>query len=348
MSTDARLRDAASQGPKEYYEAVLAETRQIHDRLNAADKLTAIVFGEDPDRIKDLLSASLILNDCTSVVFNAGGNLKVNVPMPSQYKSMFGTDVVRFNVSKEQIVEHGIDPINPSIQPCFFYTDTEAQRPLLNALLPFIEGGNVVFQPTRGVLTKSLQPKSWHIIGVDHKQPLDLWEPEPRTNQVRPKPLEVQSPNTSTEALFEITVPYLKGVPLRELHAMLRDEHDLVLAFRASIRTTVKESTKSGAAPADIINDVVRPKVIALDRKLRSLQRIHRLKVGGAAMSSVALAFTAASAGSLGGSLLAIASAGGFGFVANQYSDYLARLDELKQDPYYFLWKIRRSSGPKA
>jgi hypothetical protein len=102
-------------------------------------------------------------------------------------------------------------------------------------------------------------------------------------------------------------------------------------------------------AVAEMVNDVVQPRVIAIDRKLRSLQRIHKLKIGGAAMSSVALAFTAsASAGAIGTGLLALASAGGFGFIANQYSDYMAQRDELQQDPYYFLWRARRAGRAGA
>ena len=78
---------------------------------------------------------------------------------------------------------------------------------------------------------------------------------------------------------------------------------------------------------------------------MRSLQRVHRLKVGGAALGSVALAFTSASTGGVGAGLLAIASAGGFGLLANQYSDYVGKRDELRQDPFYFLWKCKQAAN---
>lgn len=347
-STDLKLAIAARESPDKYYETAIAATRSIHARLNASNLLTGSIEGTDAAGIKELLCASLVLNDCTSVVFNNTKNLKVHLPEPYQYKEMFGTDAIRFNITPEQIQESGIDPVNPSIRPCLIYSASNAQRPLMATLMPFIEQGAVVFQPSRGVLTKKKEARSWHILGVDSKQPLDQWEPDSSTVAGSPVPMKAQGSPPSTGMLFEVMLPYLKGVPLRELGAMLTNETDLVVAFRTAIRSAVREATKSGVSTAEFFNDTVQPKVRLLDRKLRSLQRIHRIKVGGAAMSSVALAFTSASAGTLGGSLLALASAGGFGFIANQYSDYLSKRSELEQDPYYFLWLLRRSAKPEA
>ena len=345
-ATDQKLAAAAREGPKSYYAAVMEATKTVHARLTAPDKLTAVIVGSDVGRLRELLTASLVLNDCTSVVFNVKGELQVSIPEPHQYADMFGCETVRFNVSEDQIREHGIDPKTPLLRPCLIYSDNNAQRPLLNALAPFIENGSVVFQPSRGILSKKEEPNAWHVLGVESKLPLDLWEPNSEGVVCRPTPIEIQGVGPTAPALFEVTLPFLKGVPLRALHAMLTDEQDLVLAFRSAIRSAVRDASKSSLTVAEMINDVVQPKVIALDRKLRSLQRIHRLKIGGAAMSSVALAFTAAaSASSMGTGLLAVASAGGFGVVANQYSDYMARRDELQQDPYYFLWKARRAAG---
>jgi hypothetical protein len=348
-SIDQKLAAAAREGPASYYAAVLKSTKVIHARTTSADRLNAVIVGSDVDRVKELLTASLVLNDCTSVVFNAPGHMKVSILEPQLYSEVFGSETIRFNVSDEQIREHGIDPKAPFLRPCFIYSDTSAQRPLLNALAPFIENGSVVFQPSRGILAKKEEKNSWHVLGVDDNLPLDVWEPNTEGVTCRPTPIEIQGLGSTAPALFEVTLPYLKGVPLRALHALLSDEQDLVLAFRAAIRSAVRDASKSNLSAAEMFNDVVQPKVIALDRKLRSLQRIHRIKIGGAAMSSVALAFTAAAtASSVGTGLLAVASAGGIGLLANQYSDYLGKRDELRHDPYYFLWKARRAGSPGA
>lgn len=341
-TTDERLWAAAQLGAEKYYPAVIEETRQLHERLTSPHKLTSTVVGSDVSRIKELLSAALVLNDCTAIVFNAVGGLKVSLPQPDQYRKMFGSEQLRFVVSREQIRQHSLNEENLMMSPCFIYSDSIAQRPLMNALLPLIKDGRVFFQPSRGILTRRDVPNDWHVIGVDSDQPLDLWEPSVAATDSKPVRVEVQGAGAHGETLFEVTIPFLKGVPLGELGKMLKDEEDLVVAFRSSIRTAVREAMRSGLQVAEVVNDVVQPKVSALDRKLRTLQRIHRIKIGGAAMSSVALAFTAASTGSIGGGLLAVASAGGFGFVANQYTDYLAKRDELHQDPYFFLWKVRR------
>lgn len=342
--TDQDLLEAAKEGPAAYYPAVIRATRFIHERLNSVGRLSATIVGSDASRLKELLSASLVLNDCTAIVFAAKGELKVHLPPAEQFPAMFGCDAIRLRITPEQVMQYKIDMSNPALAPCFIYSESQVQKPLMNALLPFIERGSVVFRPSRGVIAKQGQPGAWQIIGVPDDQRLDIWVPETPQPLTSPVAMEIQGPIENGRTLFEVTLPFIKGVPLRDLAKLLADEEDGVQAFRAAVRSVVGEAVKSGRPSDELVNDVIQPKLLLLDRKLRSLQRIHGLKVGGAAMSSVALAFTATSAGQVGGSLLAIASAGGFGFIANQYADYVEKRDELHQDPYYFLWKVRRGT----
>ena len=244
-TTDQKLAEAARDGPESYYTAVLAATKTIHSRLKSAEQTSAVIVGSDTARLKELLTASLVLNDCTSVVFNEMRKANIQYIEPHEYSEMFGCDTIRFNVSQEQIHEHGIDPKTPMLRPCFMFSVSNAQRPLMNAVAPFIEDGSIVFQPTRGILCKKAEPNAWHVLGVEAKLSLDLWEPNSEDVSIRPTPLEIQGAGASGPALFEVTLPFLKGVPLRSLHAMLNDDRDLVMAFRSAIRSAVREASKS-------------------------------------------------------------------------------------------------------
>ncbi len=345
-STDEMLAAAAVQGPAAYFEAVLDQTRPLHDRFHAKSELTATLASRDLRKLRSLLSVSLVLNDRTAVHYLGHGEMKVHIPPPDRYKKMFGVDQIRFNVTPEQIEQYKIGRAQPSLSPCFFYSHGKELTPLLNALLPCIERGRVTLQPVRGILAKqdrSVGSQSdWHVIGADEKANLELWEPEESNPQGRPVPLVMSHSSPVGETLFEVTMPFLQGVPFRELDALLTHEADIVASFRASLKTAVREAGKHNASIAEIVGDVVQPRLGLLERKMKSLQRVHRLKVGGAALGSVALAFTSASTGGVGAGLLAIASAGGFGLLANQYSDYLGKQDELRQDPFYFLWKCKQ------
>lgn len=347
-STDELLAAAAAQGPEAYFQTVLEQTRPLHERFHQQNELTATLAERDIRRLRSLLSVSLVLNDRTSVHYLGTGEMRVHIPPPERYTEMFGVEQIRFNLTSEHIDRYKIDRAQPSLAPCFFYSQGKELTPLLNALLPCIERGRVALQPVRGILTKQDRKagsqSDWHVIGADENSTLELWEPEESPEGSKPVPLVMSHASPVGETLFEVTMPFLQGIPFRELDALLTDENDIVSAFRSSLKIAVREASKNGANAAEIVGDVVRPRLGLLERKMKSLQRIHRIKVGGAALGSVALAFTSAATGGVGSGLLAIASAGGFGLLANQYADYLGKRDEFRQDPYYFLWKCRQIS----
>ncbi|WP_343640031.1 hypothetical protein [Roseateles sp.] len=342
---DRALADAAKVSPDEYYRALILQTRAIHARLNDPATLTARLVGNDNNRLKELLAVSLVLNDCTSIVYNATKQIKVNLPQNYAFTQVFGSEQIKFSLTEEQIIEEGIDRDNPVLSPCFLYSASLEQRPLMNALAPFIEDGSVVFEPSRAIITR--RENAWHVLGADSRAPLDHWQLDPKGITGRPFPLEIDGGAKDTQALFDVTLPFMKGVPLKQLHAMLSNEKDLVIAFRAAIRSAVREASKASLATNEIVADIIRPKLSLLERKLKSLQRVHGIKVGGAAASSVALALTAINTPAIASTILGFASVGGFGFATSQYSDYMAKRDELQQDPFYFLWKVRRGIKTK-
>lgn len=345
-SVDEQLAAAAALGPVAYFETVLEQTRPLHDRFYARGDLTATLAERDIRKLRSLLSVSLVLNDRTAVHYLGKGEVKLHIPPPDRYRAMFGVDQIRFNVTPEHIERYKIDRTHPSLSPCFYYSQGAELKPLLNALLPCIASGRVTLQPVRAILTKQDRSagsdSDWHVIGADDKATLELWEPEEPAAQGKPLPLVMSHAGPVGETLFEVTMPFLQGVPFRELEALLIHEADIVAAFRSSLKTAVREAVKNGTSATEIVGDVVRPRLGLLERKMKSLQRVHRIKVGGAALGSVALAFTSASTGGVGAGLLAIASAGSFGLLANQYSDYVGKLEELRQDPFYFLWKCKQ------
>jgi hypothetical protein len=345
---DKQLSSAALAGPDQYFTRVIAATRLLHERFSESHALTGIIHGNDIEKIRGLLSVSLILNDRTSVRYLGKGELKVSLFQPDAYIAAFGSKNVIFNLTEDDFKKHSIDTKNPNLIPSFFYSDGKEMKPLMSSLIPFIEHGSVVFQPTRSITAKRKNDidgrSSWTAIAVNEKKPLDDWQLEDESQSRQPLPVELNHSGSLGSTLFEITLPFVKGVPFKDLHALLTDETDLVSTFRSALKSVVRDAQKTGMSTSEMVHDIIDPKVSALARKLRTLHRIHRLKVGGAALGSIGLACTAASTGGIGAGLLATASAGGFGLLANQYSDYFAKRDELQNAPFYLLWRCRHLS----
>jgi hypothetical protein len=345
---DKKLANAASVGPEQYFAQVFEATRLLHDRFNNPFELTGVIHGNDIARIRELLSVSLILNDRTSVRYLGKGELKVKLFSPEAYESAFGSDKVIFKILREDLKKHSIDPQNPNLLPSYFYSEGKEMKPLMNAALSFIKDGALAFQPSRAITAKRSNDidgkSSWALISANENRPLDDWQPESESRINQPLPVILNHSTNLGSTLFEVTIPFVKGVPFKDLHALLLDESDIVSSFRSSLKSIVRDAEKTGLSTQEMVHDIIDPKVSALGKKLKTLHRIHRLKVGGASLGSVALACTAASTGGVSAGLLATASAGGFGLLANQYSDYIAKRDELQSDPFYLLWRCRHSS----
>jgi len=344
---DKILAAAAKISPDEYFAQSIKATRQLHDRFQTSSKLSGVVYGENIAKIRELLSVSLLINDRTFVKYR-GEEMKINLFQPETYSAAFGTNNIIFNIEEDFLIKNSINPKNPNLIPGFCYSAGKEMRPLMLALSNFIEEGAIIFQPTRAITAKregKIDGRNvWALISANENKPLDDWQPENETSISKPLPVKLNHSNSLGSEIFEITMPFVKGVPFRDLHAMLTDETDLIASFRSTLKTVIRDAHKTGLNTHEIVNDVINPKIDVIGRKLKSLHRIHRLKVGGAALGSIGLACTAVATGGIGGGLLATASAGGFGLLANQYSDYLSKRDEIQNDPFYLLWRCRRVS----
>ena len=319
--------------------------RELHQRATAGATLRGQIYSRDTAETSKLLSASLVLNDLSVIHYLGHGKINVTIPWPERYPTMFGVDQVRFRVSLETLDEQNIDRSNPNLSPCFMYSEGPELTEFMANLSTLIESGKVLFQPSRAIMGRQKSDGSngdkWAIIGVDDLLPLDAWEPVLRGDSSAPTPLVLNHGGTEGHTLFEIVLPYVSGIALPDLCRLLEDEADLVASFRASLKDAIRQAKSKELHTFEFVKDVVEPKVGQIGRKFKILERIHGTKIGAATVGTIALAYTAASAGGVGAGLLAVASASGFGVLTNQYTDYLAKREELKNDPFYLLWKCK-------
>jgi hypothetical protein len=69
--------------------------------------------------------------------------------------------------------------------------------------------------------------------------------------------------------------------------------------------------------------------------------QVRALRVGGAAVGAVTIALTAAATQPLSTALQALLGGGGMGLLAKEYADYRNELATLKENPWYFAWRLR-------
>jgi hypothetical protein len=182
--------------------------------------------------------------------------------------------------------------------------------------------------------------RQWHGLNVSQFSPLEDWEiVEEQVS--RPIPISFESnDHLDQSAMFEITIPYLEGVSFDDLSKILDDEGDLVSGVRQSIKQAISECGDY-VDPRIVVKDIIDPKVDALNRKFKSTINSHAFRIAGAAVGTVALAYTAVTTAGISSAVATVCGSGGLGLLGNEFSSYREKINSLKDDPHYFLWRCK-------
>ncbi len=147
---------------------------------------------------------------------------------------------------------------------------------------------------------------------------------------------------------FKVVLPYLRGIPFKILAKILSDEEDNISQLRCALRSAVSEGVSGTCTPEEIRNDLIRPKVETLNRRFKSLLRMHSIRVAGASLGTFALVLSSISSGKISTILSALLGAGGIGVITKAYSDYVSDLSALREDDWYLLWRLQKARKDEA
>lgn len=341
-----KLSSAAKISMNEYNNEYMNNIHTIYPTVTNPHLLKSQIKTKNMQDAESLLRFSLVFNDLSLFTYNGGNELAFSLLTKEWFEKYLSTSGIEITLSKQKFEELGLDPKNLQINPAFIFSQGDEVNRFAEQLYPFIENGRLLFQPDRFLLY--LEGKNedggrrWNTLDVSHFSSLESWETIDESNS-RPIPLQYSSNgNINQHSIFEITIPYLEGVKFSDLAKILEDEDDLLSGLRVSI----KEATKEVKNTNDLITvrqDIIDPKIDALNRKFKSIVNSHIFKVAGAGIGTVALAYTAVSTAGISASLATICGSGGIGLLGKEYSDYREKINELKDNPYYFLWKCKQA-----
>ena len=245
----------------------------------------------------------------------------------------------------------GLDnKVETPIIPGFIFASGERSDEFLRSIEPLVLTGRVVVIPRRSLMVMSGEnsegQRFWTSHAVQSESPIGSWQILEETVS-RGRPFEMVSrphaQNPSDTVIFEMLVPYLRGIGFNDLAKILQDEGDLIAGLHSTIKD-VTTKARPDQTSAELARDVIDPKLNLLTRKFRSLTETHALKIAGAALGSVTIAFTASATAGLSAAIATVAGAGGVGVLSKYYAEYREQRGRLTEDPFYFLWKCRERS----
>lgn len=331
-------------GIDSYTRLYMDNIKAIH-ALTTDPKLLKSHINSSVSTSKDLLRFSLIFNDLSLLTPNNTEQLSMVMLQPEWFQENFGTPGLTIMASIKKLKELGLNPENPEVYPAYVFPHGNEVDHLIDELFPFLESGKLVIQPERALFhpvdTNENGGRNLQDIELSDNLDLNCWE---IANEQISRPVKISQSilTPSQNALFDITIPYLNGVEFSDLAKIIEDEGDLISSLRVSIKQVIDNSANL-ANPTEAARDIIDPRIDSINRRFRSIINTQSFKIAGAAIGTVALAYTSVATAGLTSALATIGGAGGVGALGKAYSDYREKINEVKGDPFYFLWRCKTS-----
>lgn len=213
----------------------------------------------------------------------------------------------------------------------------------IRKIYPILKSGRFIIRPRPMIQVIASNEVGYSIKWADAENTNDdSWRYLSAEPVDRPVPISTDRKVYNEETLMEISMPFIRGIPFLDYAKILDDEDHLISSVRVALKNAAKEAQASGAHATEIRNDLLRPNIDRLDKKLRDLKSKHAIArfadIGGVTMSLV----PALASGMV--SVVLGASGVGFGRVTLRELRRKSERRELENDPSYLLWRLKSAA----
>ncbi len=299
----------------------------------------------DPNELWKLPSVALLLSDV--LIMTGIGGQKTQLKMPQK-------------LSKPITLELPNTVPNTSYTPCFGYFDKSIVEKWISDMKPFIDDGRVVYVPKRFafrlVEINETGEKRWHGENVDANSPMGFWRVMKEAQETYSAAIIMQEQryftNNNCFEMLHVSLPYIHNIPYTLLHKIINEEEDSLICFRSAISKAIKESHDTSRRLDNpdqikrlgltIKEDIIDPEIARLNQNLKKIIQTRTIKIAGATLGSIGLAITAFAGHGLETIVSSALGAGGAGLLANQIAEYRNDILSLKDNPWYFAWKLSK------
>lgn len=351
------LCEAAWRGPAAYQSEYIRSFSQLSEITTAKAKGIGSVSGKELSEIEELVKVSCLYNELSALRLAVSSN-EITMGWLADAAIRGDTDSGEVEVTvPTSTPQSAVDAMRAgNIGFSFALPVSEEIEQFFSDAGRLIEAGRLLVEPDRLIFYHEGKKNdsggvNWHglpadVIGTNFKQ----WRAKSElrgegrglptlSDQLINDPVQCDLPVT------ELALPLLKGVSLREYALILEDESDILSDFRTEMRSFSKLLASGEKSIAELRDDVLGPRIAKIDRSFRRISRMTTLNTAGAAVATSALVVTAVA--TQGAAAAVAAAAGGAGFIKSlkEWSDGKNKLEELRDDPAYLLWKFKRSSS---
>jgi len=322
------LNDVANYG-KFYFDNV----ESIFDYLKNFSGVKSEISIQDFNKEMDYIRFSSILSDISSVYLKyLGKGVKITL-----------VDKQKITASNQLFNTIIKDNNNPVIFAGYSLREQNELSDFFKMVKPLLKSNRLILHSERVMMGKTSDNR-WQAHDVFQGSPLNNWVVDERLyKEINSIPIEFNPVSyQNKKELFEITIPYLKGIPIKELNIVLNDNADLLSSFRKNLKELISQGIKDNKTLDEIKNDLVRPDIDKLNSKFTSIKNIHKLKVAGTTLSCITTTLLSLPYPELTKQIFITLSTLGLGAFVKNEVDYQKELEKLKDYPLFLLWQVKK------
>ncbi len=302
---------------------------EVQDLLSKHRGVVTDLTVSSPDLLVERIALSSILSDFTSLYIN------------SQFDIRFHPRALE-NWPEQMFQAAGIESskYRPYLKYAFGFVDPN----LIEDVRPLTESGRLMLRP-RPIVMFDAPTGAEQQVTLEPNLPEGFWLPWNPDMAQNALPLcgeFLSNDDVNEELKSELLLPYLSGVSLPDLAKILDDEEHLLGDFRSGLRALLSEVQSCSTDAKTVVDDTIRPAIDKVQRRFKAITHMHSLRVAGATVSTCALSLLALTDGGMAASVAKVLGPAGAGLVAKELADFVKSKAELREMPYYLLWRISR------
>lgn len=312
-----------------YASDYLSHIGELNTTIKDLDGLKTAIIAKNLDGLDEILRATAVLSDLTTLTLTGGKEILIIVPHKKK---------TTISIPGEYIEKYKIDLSNPAVNVGVVQPNDSSHIKFLQQILPLIKRGSLILRPARILMVKT-DADHWDTLNVEPDSQDDNWIVSGETKSLGEIPLRITS---ESKVPFDLALPYIRGISHSNFVKILEDSNDTILNLRKGLREAITNVPKlKPKTTKELRRDLIDPQLESLERNFKKIIASHRFTIGGATLGIVFLSLSAILTGGIATPISGLLGASGLGYVAKEYSEYRRKLEEMKEKPFYLFWRAK-------
>lgn len=328
------LKDKGLINDEEYINYFIEKEEEIIKSLTDDTILKSEIYLDDFSKFEDTIKFATIFSDFISVYTLPNLRTPFNIKLLYNYKELNRILFLPSEFSDKER-QHSI--------PAYVFRKGDDLKNIHLNLIPLIESNRLIVRPMRGIWTPNVN----HIpkipdFSLKYANPNTL-SGEWHLSQSKfhsSIPIGVALPNHNESELIQLTIPFLHGTNLLDFASILCEEDEHLLKFKIALRKLVIEVLKDQLYATAHFRDLISNELLEIEKKFRKTEHRYQKRANiifGTFSISLFLLNGLPNADIINKTL---GFGGLYGALAINKVLYDEAIDEIKEAPFYLLWKI--------